>query len=168
MMSSDRLDRDAERIRSRYQSPSTVSPNNTAPTSGRPKTTSSCRCRPGSASTLLLRSPLGEGGGESKKRDAGTAAFGGEHRYRVMGLFTGKMRGERARLFVSRFDKSVTDPAITGALSDRVNAAACWSADDRRQESPRSMPRCRSGEFDIRANAGRDHHKIGFNLRAAP
>ena len=83
-----------------------------------------------------------------------------------MGLFAGEMRGEHARLFVSRLDKSVTDPAMLGTLSDRVDAGPAGLQMIVDKNAAIDAEAGTVGEFDIRANAGRDHHKIGFNLRA--
>ena len=76
------------------------------------------------------------------------------------------MRRKNACLLVGRLDKSVADPAVLGAFSNRKNI---WPAGPEAAVDDNSTIDIEAGavgEFDVRPNAGGDHNEIGFNLRA--
>jgi hypothetical protein len=100
-----------------------------------------------------------------KNIDSRYFEIGGEHAPRVMHRFTGKVRCENTRLFVRRLDQSVADPAMLSAFPDRIDAGPACLQKVVDQNAAIDAETGAVGEFDIGANAGSDHHEIGFDFR---
>src|SRR5262249_59469609 len=67
---------------------------------------------------------------------------------------------------VGRLDKSVADPAVLGAFSNREDIRPAGPQAVVDDNSSIDVEACAVGELDVRPNASSDHNEIGFNLRA--